>query len=438
MTALFFVLFFGTMLLLGMPLFASITVTVAAMPLFFAGNCGFTLANLGTWMMNGSLSSVGITILLFILAGDVMARGKLTEKLFDTFAYYLGKKRGFMPIISVLTCMFYGAISGSGPATTAAVGAMCFPLLKKMGYDTRFSACLLVAAGCLGMVIPPSAPLTTAAGLTEAFDPSLDVVVLYKMAAPVGILAGLILIVYAYLYCRKHGNGDQAVIDAHNDALRSRPFSAVLKESIWALLCPVIILGGIFAGITDTSQAAAISLIYAIFVSVWIYKSVTLSEVVEIIKGSLSSAAPLCILLAIANIFSGALGAMKVPDQMAETLVNAGFPHMLLVGLLLLVMLVLGTFMDSGAAMRILVPLVYPVLLRLGMEPYSFVVAVIMTQAIGLTTPPYGLCLFVMAPVSGESMTSLSKGIIPLVLTLIAVAYLFGLFPGLLGWALPG
>ena len=258
------------------------------------------------------------------------------------------------------------------------------------------------------------------------------------MAAPVGILSGLIVIVYAYLYCRKHGNGDQAVIDAHNDALRSRPFSAVLKESIWALLCPVIILGGIFAGITDTSQAAAISLIYAIFVSVWIYKSVTLSEVVEIIKGSLSSAAPLCILLAIANIFSGALGAMKVPDQMAETLVNAGFPHMLLVGLLLLVMLVLGTFMDSGAAMRILVPLVYPVLLRLGMEPYSFVVAVIMTQAIGLTTPPYGLCLFVMAPVSGESMTSLSKGIIPLVLTLIAVAYLFGLFPGLLGWALPG
>ena len=111
---------------------------------------------------------------------------------------------------------------------------------------------------------------------------------------------------------------------------------------------------------------------------------------------------------------------------------------MLLVGLLLLVMLVLGTFMDSGAAMRILVPLVYPVLLRLGMEPYSFVVAVIMMQAIGLTTPPYGLCLFVMAPVSGESMTSLSKGIIPLVLTLIAVAYLFGLFPGLLGWALPG
>lgn len=94
MTALFFVLFFGTMLLLGMPLFASITVTVATMPLFFAGNCGFTLANLGTWMMNGSLSSVGITILLFILAGDVMARGKLTEKLFDTFAYYLGKKAG--------------------------------------------------------------------------------------------------------------------------------------------------------------------------------------------------------------------------------------------------------------------------------------------------------------------------------------------------------
>ena len=94
MTALFFVLFFGTMLLLGMPLFASITITVAAMPLFFAGNCGFTLANLGTWMMNGSLSSVGITILLFILAGDVMARGKLTEKLFDTFAYYLGKKQG--------------------------------------------------------------------------------------------------------------------------------------------------------------------------------------------------------------------------------------------------------------------------------------------------------------------------------------------------------
>lgn len=433
MIALFFVLFFGTMLVLGMPLFASIVITTFSLPLIFGDACGYALMNVAQWNLDGSISSVGVTILLFILAGEVMSKGKLTEKLFDTFAYYLGKKRGFMPIVSIITCMFYGAISGSGPATTAAVGAMCYPILVQLGYDKRFSASILVAAGCLGMVIPPSAPLTTAAGLTG----ELDVVVLYKMAALVGVVAGLILIAYAYLHCLRHGNGDQAAINAHNAKLRSRSFGAVLKESIWALLCPVIILGSIFAGIADTAQAAALSLVYAMIVSIWIYKSLTFHDVVSVIRKCLPSAAPLAILLAIANSFSGALKAMELPTRMANGLVEMGVGHALLVGLLLLLMLVLGTFMDSGAAMRILIPIVYPILIALDMEPYSFVVAVIMTQAIGLTTPPYGLCLFVMNSVSGESIASLGKRLLPLIGILILVAYLFGLFPGLLAWALP-
>lgn len=433
MVALFFILFFGTMLLMGMPLFASIVVCTFSLPLLFGDACGYALADVAAWNLNGSISSTGVTILLFILAGDVMSKGKLTERLFDTFAYFLGKKRGFMPIVSILTCMFYGAISGSGPATTAAVGAMCYPILIQLGYDKRFSAAILVTAGCLGMVIPPSAPLTTAAGLTG----ELDVVVLYKMAALVGVVAGLLLIVYTYIHCLRHGNGDQAAINAHIDRLRSRSFGKILSESIWALLCPVIILGSIFAGIADTAQAAALSLIYSMIVSVYIYKSLTWKNVVDVIRQCLPSAAPLAILLAIANSFSGALNAMELPSKMANGLVEMGVSHALLVALLLLLMLILGTFMDSGAAMRVLIPIVYPILIALNMEPYSFVVAVIMTQAIGLTTPPYGLCLFVMNSVSGESIASLTKPLLPLIGILIVVAYLFGLFPDLLAWALP-
>lgn len=436
MVALFFALFLGLLIPLGMPLFATIAVSVLILPTLFGEVCNFTFLQVSDWNLAGNLNTTGITILLFILSGDVMSKGKLTERLFDTFAYFLGTKRCFMPIISVITCMFYGAISGSGPATTAAVGAMCYPILVQLGYEKRFSATLLIAAGCLGMVIPPSAPLTTAAGLANQLKlgVTVDLVTLYKVGAFAGIAAGCLLIIYAYIYSLRNGDGDRAKILAWNTQLKRRSFGSIIRESVWALLCPIIILGTIFAGVADTAQAAALSLVYSVVVSICIYKTMDIKQVGAVLKKSLLGAAPICILFAVANSFSGALVAMDLPTQMAESLLSSGFSPRVLIALLLILMLLLGTIMDCGAAMRILIPLTFPIIVAMGWEPYSYITAVIVCQAVGLTTPPYGLCLFVMSPISGEGVSSLGRRVLPLCVMLAAVGFVFGLFPILSEW----
>ncbi len=439
MIAVFLIVFFGLMLIVGAPMVACIVFSALILPVLFGSASPVHFSDIIPWFVNGaSANNTGITIVLFMLAGEFMARGKLTEKIFNTFSYFLGKKKGFLPIISIATCMFYGAISGSGPATTAAVGGMCYPLLVSMGYDRMFSASILVAAGCLGMVIPPSVPLTGAAAISGAvLGYEVSLTALYKIAAVAGVAAGFILIAYAYVHCKIHGNGDQEKINTMVDNLRSRSFGSVLSESVWALITPVIILGGIFTGLTDTAQAAAISLVYGILVSVFVYKTVKPSEIIGITIKSLRNGVPLFIMLAAASIFSGAMTAVEIPTKLADAMVSSGVSGPALVCLILLFMLILGTFMDSGGAMQIVVPLVAPLVVAMGMDLYTVLVAIVIAQAIGLTTPPFGLSMFVMCGVAECSVAEISKKLIVPIILLILVAFAVGLFPGLFAWAVP-
>ena len=439
MIALFLIAFFGMMLFLGVPMVACIVFSALLLPLVFGAGSPVAYLDIVDWFVNGaSANNTGITIALFMLAGEFMARGKLTEKIFNTFSYWLGKKKGFLPIISIATCMFYGAISGSGPATTAAVGGMCYPLLVSLGYDRMFSAAILVASGCLGMVIPPSVPLTGAAAISGAvLGYEVSTIALYKIAAVAGVLAGIILIIYAYIHCLRHGNGDQAKIDAMVDNLRTRPFSSILAESIWAIITPVIILGGIFTELTDPAQAAAISLVYGILVSVFVYKTVRIDEIVPITIKCLSNGVPLFIMLAAASVFSGAMTGVQIPAKLADAMVNSGVSGSALICLILLFMLILGTFMDSGGAMQIVVPLVAPLIVAMGMDLFTCLTAIVVAQAIGLTTPPFGLSMFVMCGVAECSVGEISKKLVLPILLLILVAFFVGLFPGVFAWALP-
>lgn len=439
MIPLFLIAFFGMMIFLGVPMVACIVFSALLLPLCFGSASPVHFLDIIDWFVNGaSANNTGITIVLFMLAGEFMARGKLTEKIFNTFSYFLGRKKGFLPIISIATCMFYGAISGSGPATTAAVGGMCYPLLVSLGYDRMFSAAILVAAGCLGMVIPPSVPLTGAAAISgSVLGYDVDLIALYKIAAVGGVLAGVILIVYAYLHCVRHGNGDQQKINAMVDALQARSFGSILKESIWAIITPVIILGGIFTGIADTAQAAAISLVYGILVSVFVYKTVKPGEIVDITIKCLSNGVPLFIMLAAASIFSGAMTGIEIPAKLADAMVSSGVSGSALICMILLFMLILGTFMDSGGAMQIVVPLVAPLVVAMGMDLYTCLTAIVIAQAIGLTTPPFGLSMFVMCGVAECSVADISKKLILPILLLILVAFFVGLFPGVFAWAVP-
>ena len=434
MVTIFLSLFFGTLLLFGMPIAGAILLAAFSIPLLMtAPTLSFT--TIATQAVQGAVGdNVGLTIVLFMIAGDFMAKGKLTEKIFDTFAYFFGKKRGFMPIISIVTCMFYGAISGSGPATTAAVGAMCYPLLISLGYEKFFSASILVASGCLGMVIPPSVPLTGAANLAGG----LNLTALYWIAAINGVVAGLLIIVFAYIHCVRTNDGDQVKINASVDELRKRTFGEVLKESIWAILTPVLILGTIFSGIADTAQAAAISLVYSIFVSVFIYKTIKPGEILPMLSLGAMKSAGLCFLIALSRVFSAGMTALDIPKKMAAALVGWGLSGTTLIILILCLMLLLGAFMDCGAAMMILVPLFIPIIIQFGLDPYTATTSIIMCQAVGLCSPLCGLCIIVMCPQVGCTIAQLGKHVMKYSVLIVLVAMLSVIYPTIFKFATEG
>lgn len=435
MTAVFLIIFFGGLIFAGMPIAGCILVSAASIPLLLSAASPLAWAQLASESINGAVANnVGLTIVLFMVAGEFMAKGKLTDKIFDTFSYFFGKKKGFMPIISIATCMFYGAISGSGPATTAAVGAMCYPMLVGMGYDKFFSASILVSAGCLGMVIPPSVPLTGAAGLAGG----LELVALYQIAAVGGVAAGILLIIYAYMHCRVKNDGNQALINETVDKLREQSFGSVLKDSIWALLTPVLILGTIFSGIADTAQAAVLSLAYSMVVAIFIYHTIRIEDVLPTLRRCVMNAAPLCFLIALSNVFSAAMRALDIPASLATALISSGVSSTVLILLVLGCMLLLGAFMDCGAAMTILVPLFAPVIISFGLDPYTAIVAIIMCQAVGLCSPLCGLCIFVMCPIVGCTIAQLGKHVIKLSALVVLVAVILVLAPGLFSWATAG
>lgn len=425
--AAFILTYFAFMILGTTPLIFAIATAAFSVPLVFGSLYpSVDLTFIAKSFADATFANnTGITIILFILAGNIMARGAITEKIFNMFAYFLGRKRGFMPILAILTCMLYGAISGSGPATTAAVGAMCYPVLVKMGYDRFFSAGVIVVSGCLGMVIPPSVPVTQVNTSTNG----LDLIVLYKLAAVVGILCGLLMCVYCYVYCRLRGAGDQVKINNWVDQLRKEGFLNVMKESIWAILTPIIILGSIFSGIADTAQAAAISVIYGTFVSVVVYKALKLSDIIPIVKSSLTNSAGMLIMLAFITVFSKTLSQLDVNTVLTNFVNSTGITSITLMIIIMIYQFIMGTA-GAGAAVSIVIPIVYPLMIATGLEPFTACMACVIMHAVGLCTPPVGLCLFTMTGMAKCDVTDLVKWVFPLIAIMILVALFLVLFPG--------
>ena len=270
MTAVLFALFIGC-LVLSFPVAIAMGIAAIAPGMLqpaFAADIVYVIRA----MVVGIDTTPILAIPLFIMSGTIMAQGGISGKLFDVFAYFLGNKTGGLPCAVVVTCLFYGAISGSGPATCAAVGAMTIPLLVSLGYDRGFCSAIVATAGGLGLIIPPSISFVNYALVTGT-----SVTALFSAGILPGCLIALLLMGYCYFYCRFHGE-DREKIEANWSKLHSKSFWSVIKEGFWALLTPVIILGGIYSGIFSPTEAACISVIYAIVVSMFIYRSVTFTD----------------------------------------------------------------------------------------------------------------------------------------------------------------
>lgn len=407
MTAVLFVVFLGCLILsfpvaIGMGIAA---ITPGILNPSFAADVGYIIRS----MVVGIDSTPILAIPLFILSGTIMAQGGISRKLFDVFAYFLGKRTGGMPCAVIVTCLFYGAISGSGPATCAAVGAMTVPLLISLGYDKAFSAAIVAVAGGLGLIIPPSISFVNFALVTGT-----SVTSLFTAGILPGCLIAGMLMLYCYFYCRFHGE-DKEKIAENYEKLHSRHLFYVIKDGFWALLSPVIILGGIYSGIFSPTEAACISVIYAVLVSVLIYRSVSFRGLWSLLLESVQACAPLCALLALATAFSRVLTLLNAPQALAEFISGSIGSKVAFLILLNVALLILGMFLDGAPAILILSPLLMPIATSFGIDPVHLGVMIVCNLTVGLASPPFGLNLFVASSTTGVPVMGIGKQAIPFI-----------------------
>lgn len=374
---------------------------------------------------SGANSTPILAIPLFILAGILMAEGGISGRLFNFFAYFVGRFRGGLPCAAIITCLFYGAISGSGPATTAAVGSMVIPFLTGLGYDKKWCAGLVSVAGGLGVIIPPSIPFVLYALATGVSTGEL-----FIGGVIPGVLIAVFLMVYAVAYCSRRGE-DRGRIDAKLEELYKKGFAALLRESFWALLCPVIVLGGIYSGRFTPTEAATVSVLYALVVSLFIYRSVSLRDIPRLLVSAVRTYAPLAFVLAFATAFGRVLSLIRA-TKAVESFILGGFgSDAAVLSALVLLFLLLGMVMDTGPAIVILAPVFLPAVRALGVGEVHFGVVLVCCLSIGLATPPFGLDLFVAAKLSDEQPMAVAKSALGFVAAFLAALLLITYIPGL-------
>lgn len=380
---------------------------------------------------SGANSTPILAVPLFILGGVIMAKGGISRKLFNFFAYFVGHFTGGLPCAVILTCLFYGAISGSGPATTAAVGAMCVPFLTELGYDKTWSAGLVAVAGGLGVIIPPSIPFVLYSLATGVSTGDLFLGGVFP-----GILIGLALMVYAVYYCARHGE-DKEKIKARMDELAAEGFLKLFKDSFWALLCPVIVLGGIYTGFTTPTEAATVSVFYALIVSLFIYKTMKISELIPMLCESVKTYGGLAFVLAFATAFGRVLSLTRA-TRTVETFILGNFHSSFTVlTVLVIFFFLLGMVMDTGPAIIILAPVLLPACVKLGVDPVHLGVVLVCCLSIGLATPPFGLDLFVAGNIAEQQPMSVAKKAVPFILAFVVALFVITYVPSISTY-LPG
>lgn len=364
-----------------------------------------------------------IAIPLFIFAGVLMARGQISKKIYEVFVYFIGDKTGGLPSAVVITCLFYGAISGSGPATTAAVGSMTLPLLTSLGYDVVFSAALVGIAGGLGIIIPPSIPF-----IMYSDSSGSSVGDMFIAGILPGCLIAALLVGYVIIYFKKHGE-DTEKINKAVSKLRSKGFLNVFKDSFWALLSPLIVLGGIYSGTVTPTEAACISVVYSFIISVFVYKTIKIKDIIPALIDSARTLSPAIVITGSAAIFAKAMILLRIPQIVVAFFTSITSSSIIIILLINFILLVAGCLIDTGAAVLILTPILLPIAEAIGMEPIHFGVMMIVNLSIGFVTPPVGMNLFVAASLVKKDMMVISKQAIPFIFVFIIALLIITFVP---------
>lgn len=355
----------------------------------------------------------------FILAGNLMETGGISRRLVEFAKSIVGGVQGGLPMTCVLTCMIFAAVSGSSVATTFAIGAILIPALIKHGYPTSYAAALQASSAELGVIIPPSIPM-----ILYGVSAEVSIGELFIAGFGPGLLIGAALMLFVWLWCKWKGWGK-------NDGDGRLPFGRATLQAGWALLMPVIILGGIYGGVFTPTEASAVAVFYALVVGMVIYREIGVRDLYAILRKSVISSAVIMFIIANAGLFAFLITRAGVPEAIGLWLQEVlKSPAMFLLGVNA-ALFVIGMFIETSAAIIVLAPILAPVAVHFGIDPVHFGLVMVVNLALGMITPPFGVNLFAACTVARISLDRIVTQLIPFVLVVLACLMVITYVPAL-------
>lgn len=353
-----------------------------------------------------------LAIPLFMVAGSLMEGGGISRRLINFCNSLLGNFTGGLAMVAILTCMLFAAISGSGPATVAAIGGIMIPEMVKAGYSKPFAAALMSVAGAIGVIIPPSLPM-----VNYGIAGSVSISTLFAAGFGPGILVGVALIIVAYFSAKKNGYGLAA-----KQEFSWRNVAVSFKEAFFALLMPFIVLGGIYGGVFTPTEAAAVAAIYGFIAGTFIYKELKLKDLPNLLMNAGKSTAMVMVIVAAASSFGWILTSARIPDAIASFLISLSESKYVILLLINLFLLIVGCLMDVTASIIILTPIFMPIVNQFGINPVHFGIIMTVNLAIGMSTPPLGVNLFVSCGIAKISIEENARAMVKfLIANLVAL-----------------
>lgn len=398
------------LILIGVPVGYAIG-GATMLALYFCTNLDMVIT--AQYCFSGINSFTILSIPFFMLAGTVMSTGGIAKRIVKFAQSLVGAVTGELGVIAVLACMFFGAISGSGMATTSAIGGMLIPEMKKNNYDVTYSTTLICFAGTVGPIIPPSISFILYGVVTGT-----SIADLFLAGVIPGVILGICYIAMNYYMCKRHHIGvvEKSEIKRtlkEYSLMRIKNLAIATKDGFWALLSPVIILGGIYSGVFTPTEAACISVVYSMIISVFVYKEMDLKSLYKVFMATAVLNGITSFLLGYSTVFSTFLSFAQIPTQLYDMIVSVTSDKITFLLLVNVVLLVMGCFLDTVPAIIVMAPLLLPAAQSFGVDPIHFGIIMSINLAIGLCTPPYGCNLFVGTAVAHIKMESMFRYIKP-------------------------
>lgn len=399
---------------LGMPIVYSLGVA-SLISLFYLGNVPLVIILQKMWSALDNFALLAIP--LFVLTGGLMEKGGVSRRII-AFAYaVIGKIAGGLGFVSISSSMLFAALSGSSPATVAAIGGMIIPSMKEKNYDPNFAAALHASAGSIGVIIPPSITMIIYAVIAEQ-----SVGRLFLGGFIPGILIGLALMVVCYIISKRENYPREEQTSLIN-------ILKTFKDAILSLMVAVIVMGGILSGIATATEAAVLAVFYAFCLSFFVYRELSLKDVKDVLIETIFISAAVMGVMATAGIFGWILVTQQVPQMIAGLLMSITDSPIMVFMMINVVLLIIGTFLDTGAALIIFVPMLLPIAAAYGFDPIHFGVVTVINLAIGMATPPLGICLFVACRIAKIPLVNIVRPILPFLAAMIFVLFLVTYFP---------